>query len=127
MWSKVCVVGNAKRCPRQAGRCAQRIVHKCTALQVPSGAGPLPCVSPRGRRARSQLARYGQAFKDRAVGRLLPPHSATPDELAREIGVSASTLERWRADALAQPWTSLCSCCLPLHGCWLRREVHNTL
>ncbi|WIY28753.1 hypothetical protein QRO11_20110 [Paracidovorax citrulli] len=58
---------------------------------------------------------------------MLPPHSATPDELAREIGVSASTLERWRADALAQPWTSLCSCCLPLHGCWLRREVHNTL
>ncbi len=39
------------------------------------------------------------------------PHSATPDELAREIGVSASTLERWRADALAQParerhWTA---------------------
>ncbi|MFD2298116.1 IS3 family transposase [Paracidovorax citrulli] len=57
------------------------------------------------------MARYGQAFKDRAVGRLRPPHSATPDELAREIGVSASTLERWRADALAQParerhWTA---------------------
>lgn len=104
-------MGNAKRCPRQAGRCAQRIVHKCTALQAPSGASPAAVCSPRGRRARSQLARYGQAFKDRAVGRLLPPHSATPDELAREIGVSASTLERWRADALAQParerhWTA---------------------
>lgn len=47
------------------------------------------------------MARYGQAFKDRAVARLLPPESAAVDVVAREIGVSASTLERWRADALA--------------------------
>ena len=45
------------------------------------------------------------------MARLLPPHSATPDEVAREIGVSASTLERWRSDALSRPasqriWTA---------------------
>ncbi len=24
-------------------------------------------------------------------------------------------------------WSLPCSCCLQPHGCWLRREVHNTL
>jgi transposase-like protein len=57
------------------------------------------------------LARYGQAFKDRAVARLLPPESASPDAVAREVGVAADTLERWRAQALARPaaervWTA---------------------
>lgn len=57
------------------------------------------------------MARYGQAFKDRAVARLLPPESAAVEEVSREIGVSAATLERWRAQALAQPaqqrtWTA---------------------
>jgi len=51
------------------------------------------------------LARYGQAFKDRAVARLLPPESASPEVVAREIGVSVDTLERWRSDALLQPVT----------------------
>ena len=32
LWAKVGAVGSAKRCPRQADRCAQRIVHKSTAL-----------------------------------------------------------------------------------------------
>ena len=57
------------------------------------------------------MARYGQEFKDRAVARLLPPESAAVEVVAREIGVSASTLERWRADALSMPareraWTA---------------------
>jgi transposase-like protein len=57
------------------------------------------------------LARYGQAFKDRAVARLLPPESASLEVMAREVGVSADTLERWRAQALAKPvagrvWTA---------------------
>jgi transposase len=57
------------------------------------------------------LARYGQAFKDRAVARLLPPESAPLDVVSREVGVSADTLERWRATALAEPaadrvWTA---------------------
>ena len=47
------------------------------------------------------MARYGQAFKDKAVARLLPPESADVVVVSREIGVSVATLERWRADALA--------------------------
>lgn len=47
------------------------------------------------------MARYGQAFKDKAVARLLPPESADLKVVAQAVGVSASTLERWRADALA--------------------------
>lgn len=48
---------------------------------------------------------------DRAVARLLPPESAPLEVVAREVGVSAGTLERWRAQALAQPvqqrtWTA---------------------
>lgn len=35
------------------------------------------------------------------MARLLPPESCDVNHLAREIGVSAQTLERWRADALA--------------------------
>lgn len=47
------------------------------------------------------MARYGQAFKDKAVARLLPPESADINVVAHQVGVSAATLERWRADALA--------------------------
>lgn len=47
------------------------------------------------------MARYGQVFKDKAIARLLPPESANMDAVSREIGVSVSTLERWRANALA--------------------------
>lgn len=57
------------------------------------------------------MARYGKEFKDRAVARLLPPESASVDAVAREIGVSVDTLERWRSDALSRPareriWTA---------------------
>lgn len=57
------------------------------------------------------MARYGQKFKDGAVARLLPPESAGVETVAREMGVSAATLERWRADALSRParerpWTA---------------------
>jgi transposase len=57
------------------------------------------------------LARYGQAFKDRAVARLLPPESASPEDVAREVGVGVDTLERWRSEALSKPareraWTA---------------------
>jgi hypothetical protein len=45
------------------------------------------------------------------VARLLPPESAAVDVVAREIGVGAATLERWRSDALSMPareraWTA---------------------
>jgi transposase len=49
------------------------------------------------------VARYGQAFRDRAVARLLPPESAAIDVVSRNVGVSVATLERWRAQALAAP------------------------
>jgi len=49
------------------------------------------------------MARYGQAFKDRAVARLLPPESATVEVVAREIGVATGTLQRWREDAQTRP------------------------
>src|SRR5918993_5764915 len=49
------------------------------------------------------VARYGQAFRDRIVARLLPPESAPIDVVSREVGVSIATLERWRAQALAAP------------------------
>jgi transposase len=57
------------------------------------------------------LARYGQAFKDKAVARLLPPESAPLEVVSREFGVSAQTLERWRSDSLSTPararvWTA---------------------
>jgi transposase-like protein len=48
------------------------------------------------------MARYGKAFRERAVARLLPPESSPVETVARELGVSASTLERWRAEALSQ-------------------------
>jgi transposase-like protein len=57
------------------------------------------------------MARYGKAYKDRAVARLLPPESAPVQVISQELGVSVATLERWRADALAEPgreqvWTA---------------------
>jgi transposase len=49
------------------------------------------------------MARYGQAFIDKAVGRLLPPESAVVELVSREMGVSVKTLERWREDAQTRP------------------------
>jgi transposase len=57
------------------------------------------------------MARYGEAFRSRVVARLLPPESADVGALAKEIGVSVQTLERWREDAQSRPargraWTA---------------------
>ncbi len=57
------------------------------------------------------VARYGQAFKDRAVARLLPPESSALEVVSREIGIAIGTLERWQAEALSKPargraWTA---------------------
>ena len=45
------------------------------------------------------------------MARLLPPESATLEDVSREVGVGVSTLERWRSEALAKPsrtriWTA---------------------
>ncbi|CAJ0904479.1 transposase [Ralstonia pickettii] len=57
------------------------------------------------------MARYGQAFKDKAVARLLAPESASLEVVSREVGVGVGTLERWREDAQSRPargraWTA---------------------
>ena len=57
------------------------------------------------------MARYGQAYKDRAVARLLPPESAAVEVVAREIRVADGPLRRWREDAQSWPargraWTA---------------------
>lgn len=57
------------------------------------------------------MARYGQAFKDRVVARLLPPESAPVAEVAREVGISEKTLQQWLIDAQSRPareraWTA---------------------
>jgi transposase len=53
------------------------------------------------------------AYKDRIVARLLPPESSPVENVSCEVGISVATLERWRADALAnggvggsQRWTA---------------------
>ena len=57
------------------------------------------------------MARYGEAFRNRVVARLLPPESAEVGEVSREMGVTAPTLERWREEAQSRPacgrvWTA---------------------
>ena len=57
------------------------------------------------------MARYGQAFKDRAVARLLPPESAALELVASEVGIGVGTLGRRREDAQSRPargwaWTA---------------------
>ncbi len=57
------------------------------------------------------MARYGEAFRNRVVARLLPPESANAGAVAKEIGVSVQTLERWREEAQSRPargraWTA---------------------
>lgn len=47
------------------------------------------------------MARYSTAFKAKAVARLLPPESATLEDVSRDLGVRADTLSRWRAEALS--------------------------
>jgi transposase-like protein len=47
------------------------------------------------------VARYGQAYKDRIVARLLPPESSSVEQVSRAVAISVATLERWRAAALA--------------------------
>jgi len=49
------------------------------------------------------MARYGEAFRNRVVARLLPPESAEVGALSQEVGVSVQTLERWRSEVQTMP------------------------
>jgi len=65
------------------------------------------------------VARYGQAFKNRAVARLLPPESAALMLVARDVGVGVGMLERWYKEAKSRPvrdraWTA---------GSWLEAVI----
>jgi transposase-like protein len=42
------------------------------------------------------VARYGQKFKERVVARLLPPESSPVEVVSQTVGISVTTLERWR-------------------------------
>lgn len=62
-------------------------------------------------RKESEVGRYAKELKDKVVARLLPPESASVESVAAEVGISAATLERWRAAALSEPtqqrsWTA---------------------
>lgn len=46
------------------------------------------------------MARYGQAFKDSVVAKLLPPEDASLQQASLQTGVSESTLERWLSEVL---------------------------
>jgi hypothetical protein len=49
------------------------------------------------------LARYGKSFKNKYVARLLPPLNESPEVVARDAGIAAVTLERWRSEFLLLP------------------------
>lgn len=49
------------------------------------------------------MARYSPAFKNRAVAKLLPPESSSPEVVARESGIGVGTLLRWQGDSLSVP------------------------
>lgn len=75
------------------------------------------------------MARYGKAFKAKAVARLLPPESATLESVSTEFGVSMPTLERWRSEALAEPgdrtWTGPARLEAVIHTASLDEHARN--
>jgi len=89
---------------RRGGQRVSVVHGKPAGARSASSTNPQPERPPNfldaGAMTEDELARYGQAFKDRAVARLLPPESAPLEVVAREIGLGEATLERWRAEAL---------------------------
>ncbi len=75
------------------------------------------------------MARYGEAFKAKAVARLLPPESATLEAVSTEFGVSIPTLERWRSQALAESgertWTGPARLEAVIHTASLDEHARN--
>lgn len=112
MWAKAGAVGNANALSTASW--PVREAHRPQIHSLGRRAfvrGPAADLRNLGAIQENELARYGQAFKRRAVARLLPPESAPAEAVAREVGVSVDTLQRWRSEALAEPageriWTA---------------------
>jgi len=68
------------------------------------------------------VARYGQAFKERAVARLLPRESAVITNGLQELGVSVSTLERWRVIARLQAVIATAGMEVTQRSAWCREQ-----
>jgi len=60
-----------------------------------------PIEPTRGRQRKTTLARYGSAFKKRALARLQAPENASIEAVAVSIGVQPETLAHWRDEAAA--------------------------
>ncbi len=75
------------------------------------------------------MGRYNKAFKARAVARLLPPESASLEAVSAEFGVKTDTLERWRAEALANAeeriWTGPARLEAVIHTAAMDEESRN--
>jgi len=52
---------------------------------------------------RTQWLDTDRVFKNKVIAKLLPPNTASLEEISREVGVSIDTLERWRAESLTMP------------------------
>ena len=49
----------------------------------------------------TDMARFGQQFKERVAARLLPPESSPVEDISNTVGISVPTPQRWRAEFLA--------------------------
>jgi transposase-like protein len=76
------------------------------------------------------MARYSKALKAKAVARLLPPESATLEDVSRQFGVRTDTLSRWRAEALSESkdrlWTGPARLEAVIHTASLDEAGRNT-
>ena len=49
------------------------------------------------------MTHYAEALKNRGVTKLLPPENPSVSEIAKEIGMTVQTLERWRDETQSRP------------------------
>jgi hypothetical protein len=76
------------------------------------------------------VARYGQAFKDRAVPRLLLPESASVGEVSLQVGVAVTCLglsERFYLEILAAVVDTLPQPDANSIGVWQPRLEHGSI
>lgn len=69
---------------------------------VPVKARPAPAAEALAGRGKGKPIRYTAAFRERVVAQMMPPSNQTIVELARQTGVTATTLRAWQDAARAQ-------------------------